>query len=134
MWRSHIVSSKKEFDALAKRLANIGTEPERLVGVFMNRSEYMVVAMLAVLKAGGAYVPLDTSHPRQRFALIIEDCRAHAILTTLSMKALSARSLAHKSSAWMSKFCHRGETMRRARLSRTKCKSRVCHPHVRLDR
>ena len=66
---------QERVDALAKRLANIGTEPERLVGVFMNRSEYMVVAMLAVLKAGGAYVPLDTSHPRQRFALIIEDCR-----------------------------------------------------------
>jgi amino acid adenylation domain-containing protein len=76
---------QERVDTLAQRLQNIGVEPESLVGVFMNRSVAMVVAVLAVLKAGGAYVPLDPAHPRERIALIIDDCRARAILTTEPM-------------------------------------------------
>jgi amino acid adenylation domain-containing protein len=76
----------EKVDALARCLQKIGVEPDSLVGVFMNRSVTMVVAILAILKAGGAYVPLDTSYPRERLALLIDDCRAHAILTTRSVQ------------------------------------------------
>ena len=78
---------EERVDELARHLHKIGVEPESLVGVFMNRSVAMVVAVLAILKAGGAYVPLDPANPRERIAHYIDDCRAHAILTTLPMHA-----------------------------------------------
>ncbi len=54
--------------ALARRLVAQGVGPESRVGVLMERSVEMVVALLAVLKAGGAYLPLDPEHPAERLA------------------------------------------------------------------
>ena len=56
------------------------------MGVFMNRSPEMMVALLAILKAGGAYVPLDPTYPRDRVALVIEDSQACLILTTEELR------------------------------------------------
>jgi amino acid adenylation domain-containing protein len=55
--------------------------PEVLVGVLMERSVELVVAVLGVLKAGGAYVPLDPNYPQERLALMIEDIAAPVLLT-----------------------------------------------------
>ena len=71
-----------ELDARANRLARDlrrrGVGPEALVGVAVERSVEMVVALLAVLKAGGAYVPLDPSYPTERLAFMWEDAqRSH---------------------------------------------------------
>jgi amino acid adenylation domain-containing protein len=52
-----------------------------LVGVLMERSAEMVVALLAVLKAGGAYVPLDPSYPRERLSFMLKDSGAAVLLT-----------------------------------------------------
>ncbi|MGH9665184.1 MAG: AMP-binding protein, partial [Bryobacteraceae bacterium] len=71
---------------LARYLQNCGVAPDTLVGVALDRSIDMVVALLAVLKAGGAYVPIDPSYPAQRIALVLEDSRALAILTTEALK------------------------------------------------
>jgi amino acid adenylation domain-containing protein len=57
---------------LADRLRNLGVGPDVLVGVFMERSPEVVVAVLAVLKAGGAYLPLDPAYPPERLALVLE--------------------------------------------------------------
>jgi len=43
------------------------------VGVMLERSMELVVALLGVLKAGGAYVPMDPSYPADRLALMMED-------------------------------------------------------------
>jgi non-ribosomal peptide synthetase component F len=43
-----------------------------LVGICLERSPEMVVALLAVLKAGGAYVPLDPGFPAERIRFILE--------------------------------------------------------------
>src|SRR5690349_19535941 len=51
---------------LAQHLRALGAGPEVLVGICVERSERMVVALLAVLKAGAAYVPLDPNHPLER--------------------------------------------------------------------
>ena len=57
-----------------------------IVGVCMERSVDMVVALLAVLKAGGAYVPLEPDHPRRYLAMMVEDARPAAILTTAGLR------------------------------------------------
>ncbi len=66
-----------ELNARANRLAHYlkaqGVGSEVLVGLCVERSFDMIVAILAVLKAGGGYVPLDPNYPTQRLAYQIED-------------------------------------------------------------
>lgn len=66
---------------LARQLRSRGVGREALVGVFLERSVEMVVALLGVLKAGGAYVPLDPSYPADWLALLLEDSRASVVVT-----------------------------------------------------
>jgi amino acid adenylation domain-containing protein len=73
----------KRSDRLAARLRSQGVGPESLVGIALERTPGMVVAVLAVLKSGGAYVPLDPSHPRERLALILEAARPRVVLTEI---------------------------------------------------
>jgi amino acid adenylation domain-containing protein len=68
-------------DDLAQQLRDLGVGPETLVGIFMERSIEMVVAVLGILKAGGAYVPLDIEHPKERLAFMLEDARPPVLLT-----------------------------------------------------
>jgi amino acid adenylation domain-containing protein len=67
---------------LAQKLRSIGIGPEMLVGVFIDRSVEMVVAILAILKSGAAYLPLDPSYPSARTKLVLDDSRADAVVTT----------------------------------------------------
>jgi amino acid adenylation domain-containing protein len=48
--------------------------PERPVGVCLERTSDLVVALLAILQAGGVYVPLDPTYPTERLAFLLEDC------------------------------------------------------------
>ena len=69
----------------ANRLAHLlrarGVSRETPVGLLVERSPAMVVALLAVLKAGGAYVPLDPGFPRERLTFMIKDSGAALLLT-----------------------------------------------------
>ncbi|MEO6195391.1 MAG: amino acid adenylation domain-containing protein [Thermoanaerobaculia bacterium] len=65
---------------LARRLLELGVGPEVRVGLCLQRTPEMLVALLAVLKAGGAYVPLDPTHPRERLGWILEDAKAPVLL------------------------------------------------------
>jgi amino acid adenylation domain-containing protein len=60
--------------ALATRLRAAGVGPETLVGVLLERSVDLVVALLAVLKAQGAFVPLEVSWPAARVQDIAGNC------------------------------------------------------------
>jgi non-ribosomal peptide synthetase component F/acyl carrier protein len=66
-----------ELDARANRLARLlrrhGAGPGSRVGIALDRSAEMVVAVLAALKAGAAYVPLDPSYPAERLAFMMAD-------------------------------------------------------------
>ena len=63
----------KRANQLAHRLVALGVGPEVPVGVMMERSLELMVALLGVLKAGGAFVPMDPSYPPDRLALMMED-------------------------------------------------------------
>jgi len=66
---------------LARHLRGLGLGPEARIGVWMDRSLEMIVAVLGVLKAGGAYVPLDPSYPAERLAFMVEDAALPVILS-----------------------------------------------------
>ncbi len=74
---------------LAHRLRRMGVGPEARVGILLERSVEMVVALLAILKAGGAYVPLDPGFPVERLAWMAADARLAVLLTAESLLARS---------------------------------------------
>ncbi|HSF40834.1 MAG TPA: condensation domain-containing protein, partial [Thermoanaerobaculia bacterium] len=63
-------------ERLARRLRGLGVGPETRVGLAMERTPEMIVAMLAVLEAGGAYLPLDVNDPGERLAFLLADAGA----------------------------------------------------------
>ena len=65
---------------LARRLRKLGVGPEARVGLCLERSCELVLAILGVLKAGGAYVPIDPAHPAERLAFLLEDSGVAALL------------------------------------------------------
>jgi aspartate racemase len=50
------------------------------VGLCMDRSIDLIVAILGILKAGGAYVPLDPTYPKERLLFIIENAQVKTIV------------------------------------------------------
>ena len=69
-------------DRLARRLAALGLGPEDRVGLLLDRSVEVPVALLGVWKAGAACVPLDPDQPEARLAWLVEDARLAAVVTT----------------------------------------------------
>jgi amino acid adenylation domain-containing protein len=66
---------------LANYLQGLGVGPDVLVGVCVERSVAMIVALLGILKAGGAYLPLDPDYPRERLSYMTEDAAIKVLLT-----------------------------------------------------
>lgn len=69
----------------AHYLRSLGVGPGSLVGIFMDRSEHLLIALLAVIKAGASYVPLDPIYPSERIALMVEDSHLSWVLTQSSL-------------------------------------------------
>ncbi len=65
----------------ARRLRSAGVGPETIVGVALDRSFEMVVALLGVLKSGGAFVSFDLAYPKERLTFMFEDTRPPLLLT-----------------------------------------------------
>ncbi len=74
-----------ELDRASNRLAHCllsqGIRPGSRVGVYLERSCDLVIALMAILKAGSAYIPLDPTYPMERIAHILENARPAALLT-----------------------------------------------------
>ncbi|GAA3667201.1 hypothetical protein GCM10022267_62070 [Lentzea roselyniae] len=67
-------------DELAGQLAARGVRPGSIVGVHLDRSLELIVALLGAQRAGAAYLPLDPSYPADRLAMMIEDARPVVVL------------------------------------------------------
>ncbi|MFC7865500.1 amino acid adenylation domain-containing protein [Streptomyces murinus] len=66
---------------LARRLRAAGVTPGSLVGVCLDRTPDLAVALLAVWRAGAAYLPLDPSHPKARREFTVADSGIEWIVT-----------------------------------------------------
>ena len=75
---------------LARRLRAAGVGVESRVGVSMERSAELIVAMLAILKAGAAYVPLDPSYPAERLGFMLDDAEIAALVVERDLPAALA--------------------------------------------
>jgi iturin family lipopeptide synthetase A len=66
---------------LAHHLRGLGVGPDTRVGLCLERSPHLMVALLGTLKAGGAYVPMDPAYPAVRLAQMQADARVAVLLT-----------------------------------------------------
>ncbi|HKV91322.1 MAG TPA: amino acid adenylation domain-containing protein, partial [Candidatus Angelobacter sp.] len=66
---------------LARYLGGRGIGQETRVGLCLDRSAEMIVALLGILKAGAAYVPLDPEYPAERLAFMVEDAQVSVLMS-----------------------------------------------------
>lgn len=76
---------------LAHHLQKLGVVPDVLVGICVERSPEMIIALLGIFKAGGAYLPLDPSLPQERLNFMLEDAKVSVLLTHSSLAPLLKR-------------------------------------------
>lgn len=76
----------RELNERANRMAHhlrsdVSPKPNEIIALVMDKSEHMIVSILAVWKSGGAYVPIDPAYPNERIQYLLEDTQALAIIT-----------------------------------------------------
>ncbi|MBU2849930.1 amino acid adenylation domain-containing protein [Acidithiobacillus ferrivorans] len=96
----------KRANRLAHYLRSYGLTPDSMVGLMVERSIDMVVAMLGILKAGAAYVPLDPAYPQDRLDFMVTDSHLPVIVTQRKLRTLLLATAANiielnGDSAWM---------------------------------
>jgi amino acid adenylation domain-containing protein len=72
---------------VAAALRRRGVAPESIVGVAVNRSTDLMVALLGTLQAGAAYLPLDLSLPRARIEVMLRDAAPRYVIATAATAA-----------------------------------------------
>ncbi|HKP45904.1 MAG TPA: amino acid adenylation domain-containing protein, partial [Pyrinomonadaceae bacterium] len=86
--------SYAELDRRANQFAHYlrenGVDSESRVGICLDRSPDLIIAVLAILKAGAAYVPLDAAYPVSRLKFMIEDSQLTLLLTQSSLASAFA--------------------------------------------
>lgn len=70
-----------------------GLSCDSLVGLCLDRSVDMIVAMLAILKAGYAYVPIDPTYPQSRISHILNDSGVSIVVTHSHLKSVLTEKL-----------------------------------------
>jgi amino acid adenylation domain-containing protein len=76
----------RELDACSNQLAHFLTDtykiqPDDLIGVQLDRSEWMIISILGIMKAGGAYLPIDPEYPDARKEYITNDADLKLLIT-----------------------------------------------------
>jgi len=67
---------------LARILRQRGMKANGIVGIMLERSVEMIIAILAILKSGGAYLPIDPDYPQERIQFMLEDSSAKILLAS----------------------------------------------------
>jgi amino acid adenylation domain-containing protein/non-ribosomal peptide synthase protein (TIGR01720 family) len=71
---------------IARCLRDLGSAPEKIVAVCLERSTHLVSGRLAVLKTGAAYLPLDPALPPERLQHMVDDARADILVTEARLR------------------------------------------------
>ncbi|MBA80301.1 MAG: hypothetical protein CMF36_04130 [Leeuwenhoekiella sp.] len=71
---------------LAHYLSQQIEQPNRLIGIYLDRTSSLIMSMLAILKSGHAYIPLDTNIPDERLSSILTDCKPVLVLTNQALQ------------------------------------------------
>jgi amino acid adenylation domain-containing protein len=80
---------------LAHYLQRLKVQPNTAVGICLDRTATMVIALLAILKAGAMYVPLDPAYPATRLQWILADADVPILLTQTALRTtIAAPSIA----------------------------------------
>ncbi|MDZ8228014.1 amino acid adenylation domain-containing protein [Nostoc sp. ChiVER01] len=74
----------QKVNQLTHYLINLGITSE-IVGICLERSIDMVVAILAIFKAGGAYLPLDPNYPVERLQFMLADSQVSLVISNTSL-------------------------------------------------
>ncbi|MEL7037157.1 MAG: amino acid adenylation domain-containing protein [Cyanobacteria bacterium J06592_8] len=74
----HVLNTQA--NKLAHYLQKQGVTLESFVGVCVERSPELLIAILAIIKAGGAYVPLDPSYPKERLEFVLKDAQVSTLI------------------------------------------------------
>ena len=85
-------SLNERANQLAHYLIKEGVGQESLIGICINRSVNMIVAILGVIKSGAAYVPIDPTYPEDRINYILKDSACKYVLTNQKSKAVLAEA------------------------------------------
>ena len=62
-------------------LKNHQIQPDKLIGIAVERSLEMIIGVLGILKSGGAYVPIDPNYPQERIQFMLADSEISVLLT-----------------------------------------------------
>lgn len=66
---------------VARYIESLGTYPEMIIGICLDRSIEMVVSILGIMKSGCAYIPLDPEYPQERLDYMVKDSNLSVVLT-----------------------------------------------------
>ncbi|HLP58100.1 MAG TPA: amino acid adenylation domain-containing protein, partial [Candidatus Deferrimicrobium sp.] len=75
----------EQSDRLASVLLEKGVQPDDIIGIMMERSVEMIIAIIGILKSGGAYLPIDLDYPQERIDYMLKDSGAKMLLTANDM-------------------------------------------------
>ncbi len=92
--------SYQELDSLSNRLAQYlrtryQIQRDELVGIQLERSEWVIITLMAILKSGGAYLPLDSSYPQERIDYMIADSGCRVVITAAELAYFQEHAAAY---------------------------------------
>jgi non-ribosomal peptide synthetase component F len=98
---------------LARHLRGLGAGKESLVGISIDRSLDMAVAILGILKSGAGYLPLDPEYPHERLAFMLRDAQPALVLTKshLQEKFSPQHGIVLIDESWDAILSHPGENL-----------------------
>lgn len=86
----------KEANRLSEYLSNIGVKHGDKVALALDRSDNMVICLLAIMKSGAAYIPVDPEYPQKRIEYMLEDSAAEFLISSTKYKGRFTTSNLHE--------------------------------------
>lgn len=78
----------KKTNQIARMLWENDAKHESVVGIIMEHSFEMMLALIGILKSGSAYLPIDPSYPTDRINYMIKDCGVEVLLVQKKFEGL----------------------------------------------